>query len=83
MMEFIGIVGFIALFLAAVLVIWERRHKPHFDGKLVAIRDDDGKLLYSLELDVDLEEIEFMDYITLQVSRRVSDLYNQDNDIAE
>jgi len=47
-----------------------------YDGKIVVTIDDDGKKLFSLELDMDPDEIEKRQYIRF----KVTDVANEDQD---
>ena len=53
-----------------IFVAWNLRVK--YDGQLVVIRDDDGKTIMSLELDTDPEDIPNMEYIRLEVKKRIA-----------
>lgn len=57
--------------LGAIFFGWNLRVK--YDGQIVVIKDDDGKRIISLELDVDPAEIEDMKDIRLEVKRRFAE----------
>jgi len=65
------LIAILAIIWAFAILVWSKKNR--IDGLIVITKDDDGKKIFSLELETDPDEIENMKFITFKVSDHPSE----------